>query len=163
MALPTNKRRRGRPARSSVPAFPQDEVKRILIDGEMVPQSAGPSKLEFPGPRALARRYGVSPSTISRFAQKLGLATVNDGRRHRGGQRQPSRPDTVPWDEIERLLVEGQTFRHSDGRLVLVFLELAELASQFGVSVAILSHFAKEQRCRERRRALLARVLRTDV
>ena len=64
----------GRPTRAEGPAFPRDVVIRILVQGELVPQAAGPPRREFPGPRALAARYGVSPSSISRFAKRLRLA-----------------------------------------------------------------------------------------
>jgi hypothetical protein len=144
-----NKRRRGRPARGSGPVFPRDEVKGILVDGELVPQPAGPPRRVFTGPRGLARRYGVSPSTISRFARKLGIGA----RRAR---------TAIPWDEIDRLLVEGKLFRIGDERLVLVFPDLVELATRFGVSVPRLTRFAKERQCAERRAALLTPGGRTD-
>jgi hypothetical protein len=140
-----NKRRRGRPARGSGPVFPRDEVKGILVDGELVPHPAGPPRRVFTGPRGLARRYGVSPSTISRFARKLGI----------GARRAQRARTAIPWDEIDRLLVEGRLHQHQNGKLVLVFPELAELATEFDVSVPALARFVKQQRCLERRAALL--------
>jgi len=140
------KRRRGRPARSAGPTFPRDEVKRILLEGECVPQPGGSSRRVFPGQRALARRYGVSPSTISRFAQRLGIAATRLAHRAR---------TRIPWDQIERLLVEGTLHQHQTGKLVLVFPELADLATEFEVSVPALARFIKQQRCLERRAALL--------
>jgi hypothetical protein len=139
------KRRRGRPARAAGPTFPRDEVKRILLEGESVPQPGGSPRRVFPGQRALARRYGVSPSTISRFARRLGIAAT---RRARERTR-------IPWGQIERLLVEGKLHQHQNGKLVLVFPELADLATEFDVSVPALARFAKQQRCLERRAALL--------
>jgi AraC-like DNA-binding protein len=100
----------------------------------------------FPGQGALARRYGVSPSTISRFAQRLGIAATRHAHRER---------TRIPWGQIERLLVEGRLHQHQNGKLVLVFPELAELATEFDVSVPALARFVKQQRCLERRAALL--------
>jgi hypothetical protein len=154
------KRQPGRPPRADGHVFPHDEVTRILLDGEMVPQPNGPPRREFPGPRALAERYGVSPSTICRFAQKLGIA---NGQRSLTEQATRSTVRvSIPWGKIERLLIEGEAFRRLDGRLVFVIPDWANVAARFGVPVSTLRHFAKERCCVERRNAIMSPVTEED-
>ena len=146
-------RKRGRPPRAAGSIFPRDQVKQILLEGELAPQPGDPPRRVFPGLRALARRYGVSPSTLSRFAQQVGIVVAQPSQRNRA---------KVRWAEIERLLVEGKLHQHGDGNLVLVFPDLAELAMRFGVPIPELARFAKQRRCLQRRAALLNPALRSE-
>jgi DNA-binding transcriptional regulator YhcF (GntR family) len=152
------KRKPGRPPRAGGQVFPQDEVLRILVEGELVIQPGGQSKRGFPGTRTLANRYGVSPSTISRFARKLDISS-----RQRPRTEQKSRPrkeqTSIPWNEIERLLIEGERFHRADGQLVFVIPEITELAVRFGVSASSIRHLAKDRRCTERRNAMMNPVI----
>lgn len=75
-----NRRKSGLPARVEGPAFPADEVSRLFVEGEVVESRLSVPHVVFPGPRALARRFGVSPSTISRFIRRHGL--LEERRRH---------------------------------------------------------------------------------
>jgi hypothetical protein len=148
------KRKPGRPRRADGEVFPQDEVTRILVDGELVTQPSGQSRREFPGTRALANRYDVSPSTISRFAQKLDI-----GNTRRSSTQREMRPrkelTSIPWNEIERLLIEGERFCRTDGQLVFVIPKSTELAIRFGVSVTSIRRLARDRRCLERRNAMM--------
>jgi len=150
-------RKPGRPSRADGPAFPQDELAHILVHGELVPQRDGSARREFPSARALARRYDVSPSTITRFAEKLHFAYTRRARPEREIRPRRDRR-AIPWSEIERILVEGEPFQRRDGQLVLVIPETTEISVRFGVSVSTIRRFAKDRRCTERRQATLSPV-----
>lgn len=151
------KRKPGRPSRVDGPAFPHDELARILVHGELVAQPDGTARRQFPSARALARRYAVSPSTITRFAEKLHFAYTRRARTEPGIRPRPDRR-AIPWSEIERILVEGEAFHRRDGQLVLVIPETTEISLRFGVAVSIIRRFAKDRRCAERRQAMMSRV-----
>lgn len=59
----------GRPKKGDGPRFPRDEVDRILVEGEEVTGEDGRLERRWPSVRDLARRYGVAPSLIARFAK----------------------------------------------------------------------------------------------
>lgn len=64
-------RRPGRPLKVDGPRFPQQEVDRLLVFGELVDSSdgSGPTVV-FPSYRELAQRYDVSHSVIAEYAKK---------------------------------------------------------------------------------------------
>lgn len=65
------KRQRGRQPKGLGPALPEEEVDRILVHGEVVPdEENGGTRVSYPGHRELAARYGVSPSLISWYSRK---------------------------------------------------------------------------------------------
>jgi hypothetical protein len=90
------KRKAGRPPRGSGPRFPRDEVARVLVDGELVFHPNGQLKREFPGVRALANRYDVSPSTISRFARSLNISSTHRAVLRRGSELCTNQAATPP-------------------------------------------------------------------
>lgn len=61
----------GRPLKVDGPRFPQQEVDRILVFGELVDpgDGSGPTVV-FPSYRELAQRYGVAHSVIAEYARK---------------------------------------------------------------------------------------------
>jgi hypothetical protein len=72
----TAPRRPGRPARTTPRAFSKDEAAKLFVEGEIASTAAFANRRVFPGPRELARRFGVSPSTMSRFIRRAGLIEI---------------------------------------------------------------------------------------
>lgn len=61
----------GRPTKCEGPKFPQEEVDRALVYGEIKPQPGGDgTNVVYPSYRQLAQRYGVTSSTISDFSKR---------------------------------------------------------------------------------------------
>jgi hypothetical protein len=58
-------RRRGRPRRSDGPAFPTEEVDRLLVHGEMSPEG----RLTYPSYRDIGKRFGVAHSLVADYAR----------------------------------------------------------------------------------------------
>ncbi|MCP4603955.1 MAG: hypothetical protein GY847_26105 [Proteobacteria bacterium] len=63
--------RTGRRSKNAGPAFPRDDVDRLLVHGEAVERDdgKGPS-VHYPSFRELAERYGVSHGLIARYAKQ---------------------------------------------------------------------------------------------
>jgi hypothetical protein len=70
-------RRAGRPKKGDGPAFPTDEVDKLLVSGELTKEG----KSNFPSMRDIAQRFGVSHSVISEYSKRHDC--IN--RRHRIG------------------------------------------------------------------------------
>lgn len=155
-------RRRGRPPRASGPAFDHDAVEQLLQHGELVPQAVGPPLRVFPGVCELARRYAVSPSAISRLAKRRGL-TLQPRPPLAGSTAQGSRPSprtrgrppkgtpAIPWDEIDHLLVEGETSRLPSGAVVIVYPNQQEIADRYRVHLSSIYRYWMKHRGHERR------------
>lgn len=61
----------GRPLKVDGPRFPQQEVDRLLVFGELVDPGDGREPIVvYPSYRELAQRYGVSHSVIAEYARK---------------------------------------------------------------------------------------------
>jgi hypothetical protein len=61
----------GRPRKGDGPAFPHEEVDRLLVHGEIVEADDGREmQVRYPSFRAIADRYGVAHSLIADFAKK---------------------------------------------------------------------------------------------
>jgi len=64
----------GRNHKGDGPAFPHDEVDRLLVHGELIDTGAGACHLHFPTYRQLAKKYNVSHSLIGKFAKRHNCA-----------------------------------------------------------------------------------------
>lgn len=81
--------KRGRPRRGDE-RVPYNTLDRVLVFGELVPDAnGGPPGLYYPSYRELAKRYGVSVSVISSYANKHNCAQ----RREEAEQRIAIRSD----------------------------------------------------------------------
>lgn len=60
------KRGAGRPRKSDGPAFPADQVDKLLVYGEQ----SEDGKVRFPSMRDIARRFGVAHSVVSEYAKR---------------------------------------------------------------------------------------------
>ncbi|MBE7449202.1 MAG: hypothetical protein HS111_09980 [Kofleriaceae bacterium] len=162
-------RPRGRPPRADGPAFDTEEVERIYRDGVLVEREDGSLERIFPGPTEIAEQFGVSGSTISRYAKKHGLAELRRARMAELGEAVRSRPKAhrppgrprrgeepqVDWAQVERDYIEGVAYRRADGTAALVFPDQIDLAERHKVSEATISRFLSQRDARQRRKAVL--------
>lgn len=64
-------RRPGRPKRADAPIIPWDQIDKLLVHGEAVPDpKTGQDVLRFPSLAVLAKRYGISRTLIWKYASK---------------------------------------------------------------------------------------------
>lgn len=79
-----------------------------------------------------------------------------DERPKKGRAGRPRREEGARWprDEVERLLVEGEMVTGPDGDARRVWPSQRDLARRFSVAPSLISAFATEKRCAERRAAL---------
>lgn len=62
----------------------------------------------------------------------------------------------MPYDEVDRLLVEGEVLEAADGTETRTWPSQREIAGRYGVAPSLVAAFAKSQRCAERKAALRA-------
>ena len=65
----TSPKKQGRPPKSEPPRIDHDKLDKLLVLGEVVPSEDGSSRVDYPGYRELAARFGVSNSLIARYAK----------------------------------------------------------------------------------------------
>ncbi len=79
------------------------------------------------------------------------------GQRPRGRPRRAD-PPRFPADDVDRLLVHGETVRSEEsGREVVIFPSHTELARRFGVARSTIGTYAARHRCMERRQEAIER------
>jgi hypothetical protein len=77
--------------------------------------------------------------------------------RKMGRPRNADRP-VIPWEEVDRLLVFGETVRDEEtGREDVRYPSLRELGRRYGVSGALIGRYSVQHRCMERREENSAR------
>lgn len=81
------KRRGGRPKRTDGPAFPREEVDRLLVHGEFDTLDDGETVVTYPTYRQLAERYGVTLSSIAEFSKKRNCRIRRKDQQLRVGKR----------------------------------------------------------------------------
>lgn len=81
---------------------------------------------------------------------------MNEQRK--GGRPSKESGPKVPYDEVDRLLVEGDVVVDDDGVETRVWLSQREVARRFGVSPGLIGTFATQHRCSERRAELEAKM-----
>jgi hypothetical protein len=107
--------------------------------------------------RELAKRYGCSVGHIATFAKEHGFARAKESDDGAAGppRRGPGRPraDAAPnplWNQIDRDLVEGELVPGRGG-MERRYKTYRELADEHGISPSLISRYATEHRCLERR------------
>jgi hypothetical protein len=84
-------------------------------------------------------------------------ANTTDQNRQSGRPRNADRP-VIPWEEVDRLLVFGETVRDEEtGREDVRYPSLRELGRRYGVSGALIGRYSVQHRCMERREENSAR------
>ncbi len=83
----TPKRRGGRPKNTDGPAFPREEVDRLLVHGEFETLDDGETIVTYPTYQKLATRFGVTLSTIADFSKKRNCRTRRKDQQLRVGNR----------------------------------------------------------------------------
>jgi hypothetical protein len=74
-----------------------------------------------------------------------------------GRPRNADRP-VIPWEEVDRLLVFGETVRDEEtGRETVRYPSLRDLGRRYGVSGALIGRYSVQHRCMERREENSAR------
>ena len=118
--------RAGRPMKNDGPAFPAEEVDRLIVHGEEVPVGDGSAvTVAFPSFREIARRFDVSHSLIARYAQQHDCL----GRRKRAQRRIEHRAD----EKLIELRAEALAVTRDDQvRTIDRFLVQFERALQEG-------------------------------
>ena len=116
----------GRPVKNDGPAFPAEEVDRLLVSGEEIPVGDGSAvTVAFPSLREIARRFDVSHSLIARYAQQHDCL----GRRKRAQRRIEHRAD----EKLIELRAEALAVTRDDQvRTIDRFLVQFERALQEG-------------------------------
>jgi hypothetical protein len=85
-------------------------------------------------------------------------ATDQPKKRKRGHPLHVDRAD-VPWNEVDRLLVLGETVVLADGTQSTQYPALRELARRYGVNHTLLVKYAQEHHCERRREVARVRLL----
>jgi len=169
----------GRPRRDDGPKMPRDEVEHLLVEGEFVQGTGGGSVTQvWPSQRELALRFGVAPSLVAALARERDcarrraqfqteqpiaraapetLSAPAEPKRRPGRPRKAEVPD-VPQDELDRLLVFGETQRLEDGSSTTRFPSHRELAERFRVVPSVIASYAKHHNCLRRREEAASRV-----
>ena len=80
-----------------------------------------------------------------------------DQKRSRGRPKKNKTP-TVNWDEVDSLLVYGETIELEDGDNETRFPTHREIGERYGVSHSLISQYAKQHNCMLRRRQMEKRV-----
>ena len=167
---------RGRPKAGHGPKLPPDEVERLLVEGEMVARGDGVARREWPSQREIAKRYGVAPSLIGRLsaerecsarrkAFQAGMPAPppaprdettdprQDPERERRGSGRPRRGDgpAFPRDQVFDALVYGELVEQEDGTTTTVYPSYREIAERYGVTVSVISEYAKSRNVPKRR------------
>jgi hypothetical protein len=84
-------------------------------------------------------------------------ATTESQNRKLGRPRNADRP-VIPWEEVDRLLVFGETVRDEEtGRETVRYPSLRDLGRRYGVSGALIGRYSVQHRCMERREENSAR------
>ena len=81
------KRGPGRPKRAEGPAFPREEVDRLLVHGEFDTLEDGETIVTYPTYRQLADRFDVTLSSIADFARKRNCRIRRKDQQLRVGKR----------------------------------------------------------------------------
>jgi len=175
----------GRPRHVDGPKMPRDEVERLLVEGELVEGSSGAMARVWPSQRELARRFGVAPSLVAALTRErdcarrkaqfqeaappIALATTEiraapatsepapASKRDPGRPRKGDVPD-IPYDELDRLLVFGETQQLADGSSSRKYPSHRELGERFGVVPSVIASYAKHHNCMHRREEAASRV-----
>jgi hypothetical protein len=80
----------------------------------------------------------------------------NAGARSKGGRPPKLRGPKVPYDEVDRLLVEGEIVEGPDGVEVRVWPTQRDVAKRYGVSPGLIGSYAKQMNAQARRDAFQA-------
>jgi hypothetical protein len=84
-------------------------------------------------------------------------ATTESQNRKMGRPRNADRP-VIPWEEVDRLLVFGETVRDEEtGRETVRYPSHRDLGRRYGVSGALIGRYSVQHRCMERREENSAR------
>lgn len=67
-SLGTLTRKLGRPRKGDGPAFPSEEVDRLLVFGDVLQDDDGTSRVSYPSYRDLGERFNVAHSLIARYS-----------------------------------------------------------------------------------------------
>jgi hypothetical protein len=85
-----------------------------------------------------------------RMSDSANEYTTSPSRRT-GRPRNADRP-IIPWEEVDRLLVFGETVRDdATGHETVRYPSYRELGRRYGVSAALIGRYASQHRCMERR------------
>jgi hypothetical protein len=79
-----------------------------------------------------------------------------DEVQRRAGRPRKSEGPRLPYDEVDRLLVEGEEVVGSDGTPTRRFPSFRELGQRFGVAHSLISLYARQHDCLGRRQRFLA-------
>lgn len=83
--------------------------------------------------------------------------STQDGQRRRGRPRTSDSP-TVPWHEVDNLLVFGEPVADGSPESGTIrYPTYRELANRYGVSMSLIGNYAKSRQCTQRRRDAQAR------
>jgi hypothetical protein len=79
-----------------------------------------------------------------------------DAAQKKAGRPRKSEGPRLPYEEVDRLLVEGEEVAGDDGKPTRRFPSLRELGQRFGVAHSLIAQYAKQYDCQGRRQRFLA-------
>lgn len=79
-----------------------------------------------------------------------------DAAQKKAGRPRKSEGPRLPYEEVDRLLVEGEEVAGDDGKPTRRFPSLRELGQRFGVAHSLIAQYARQYDCQGRRQRFLA-------